>query len=139
MGRLGMVEKVLVFLTALGASLTVVALALFAVNGSGFAPDFLRGVAGSVLGMTTALVLTRSPRRGTRIAALLLLVSLIGFCALLISAVVSPVSAAEVRKGTDGTGFIPNFLGWMIGPSLLRLLGFNLLGPRGARAPPRRP
>ena len=139
MGRFGTVEKVLLFLTALGASLTVVALALFAVNGSGFVPDFLRGVAGSVLGMTTVLVLTRSPRRGRRTAALLLLVSLIGFCALLISAVVSPVSAAEAREGTGGTGFVTSFLGWMIGPSLLRLLGFNLLGPPGDRAPRRRP
>ena len=136
MGRLDTVEKVLLLLTALGALLTVVALALFAGNGSGFVPDFLRGVAGSVLGMTTVLMLTRSPRRGRRIAALLLLVSLIGFCALLISAVVSPVSAAGARGGREGTDFVTNFLGWMIGPSLLRLLGFNLLGPR---APRRRP
>ena len=74
-------HKVLVSLTVISASLTVVALALFVLSDSGFVPNQLRGVAGSVLGTTTVLILTRSPRRGRRIAALPLLASLTGPCA----------------------------------------------------------
>ena len=128
-------EKVLFFLTALGGLLTVVALALFALGGSGFVPDLLRGVAGSVLGMTTVLVLTRSPRKGRRIAALLLLASIVGFLVLLLVVIAS----ASAGQGQDGTSFIASFLGWTMGTSLGRLLGFNPLGPLGGRAPRRHP
>jgi hypothetical protein len=133
--RRGTSEKVLFVLTALGA-LLVVALALFALSGSRFVPDLLRGGIGSVLGMPTVWLLTRSPRRGRRIAALVLPASSLGTASSLVTQIVSP--PADTDDGRHGPGFVASFIGCALGASLWRLLDINPLGPRGDQAPRRR-
>ncbi len=136
MGRLDIWEKMLLVLTAIGAGLVVVALALFALTGSGFVPDLLRGTAGAMLGMLTVQLLTRSPRRGRRAAALLLLASAVGSLAFLLKEVVLMSATTEGERG--GIGFVISFLSWTAGASLARLLGVNPLGPRGSQTSRRR-
>ena len=136
MARYGKAEKLLYSLTAVGGLLVVAALALFALAGLGFVSDLFRGVAGSVLGMITVWLLTRSPQRGRRIAALLLLASVLGIVAFLVAQILLLPAAAE--NGRQGFGFVVAFLGWTMGGSLWRLLGLNPLGPRGDQAPRRR-
>ena len=136
MARYGKAEKVLYSLTAVGGLLVVVALALPALAGSGFGSDLLRGAAGGVFGMLTVWLLTRSPQRGRRIAAFLLLASVVGILAFVLTEVASPPPAIE--EGRNGTGFFTNFFGWTVGASLTRLVGLNPMGPRGDQASRRR-
>ena len=127
-------EKVLFTLTALGGLLTVAAVALFALAGSGFGSDLLRHAAGFALGLSAVMLLTRSPERGRRVAALLLLVSLIGTIML---ALVFVEPSANGRE-QDDPEFLTGLLVSAAIASIWRLLGVNPRGPRADQASRRR-
>ena len=135
MGRYGAVEKMLFPLTAVGGLLTVIALAFFALTGTGFGADLLRGAAGMVLGMMTVQLLTRSSRNGGRIAALLLLATVVGLLAFALTLV---SFSGAVEEATGGFRFVPSFLVSAAVASVLRLLGVNPMGPRGGQVSRRR-
>ena len=105
--RSGAGGKILVAMTVIGTVAIVVAIAFFSLTGSGFGADLLRGIAGSVLGMTTVLLLTRAPRSVRRIAALLLLISFVGSLAFLLLQIA--LLYAGVGEGNTGTGFVGAF------------------------------
>ena len=85
MERSGAGGKVLVALTVLGAVAIVVAIALFSLTGSRVGADLLLFTGGFVLGMVAVTLLTRSPRRGRLVAAVVLLVFLVGGLALVLA------------------------------------------------------
>lgn len=62
-------KEIPAFVTAVGAILNVFAIALFSLTGSGFGGAFLFGLAGLVVGMVLASLLTSFPRRGRLAAA----------------------------------------------------------------------
>ena len=134
--RSGAGGKILVAVTVLGAVAIVVAIAVFSLTGSGFGADLLRGITGSVLGMTTMLLSTRSPRSGRHIAALLLLITFVGSLAFLLLQIA--LLYAGVGEGNTGTRFVGAFLGFAMGASLARVMGINPMGTRGDQASRRR-
>ena len=78
MYRPGSADKILFALTVLGAVVIVAAIAFFSLTGSGVGADLLLFTGGFLLGMVAATVLTRSRRRGRLVAAVVLLVSIVG-------------------------------------------------------------
>lgn len=92
-------QKIPAYITAVGALLIVVAVAFFSFTGSGFGGDLLFKAAGLAAGMVLALLLTRSPRRGRIVAALLLALLAVGCLALVLAAPDSLVAFAENNRG----------------------------------------
>ncbi len=133
-------ERLLFLLSALGTVLTFAVVVLFAVTGSGLASDLLRSVAGAVLGVATVQLLTRSPRRGRRVAAVLLLASVAGILVFLLAQVASLYVSPSAAFGEGGgwVGFFLSLLSWAAGASLARLMGVHPLGPRGDQTSRRR-
>ncbi len=133
-------ERLLFLLSALGTALIVAVVVFFALTGSGLASDLLRSVAGAVLGVAAVQLLTRSPRRGRRVAAVLLLASVAGILVFVLAQIaslyVSP--AAAVDGGRGGVGFFLSLLSWAAGASLARLASVNPMGPCGDQASRRR-
>jgi hypothetical protein len=106
--RSGAGAKILVAMTVIGTVAIVVAITFFSLTGPGFGADPSRGIAGSVLDMTTVLLLTRSPRSGRRIAALVLLISFVGSLAFLLLQIACYTPAS--KKEALGPGSWAPFL-----------------------------
>ena len=134
--RSGAGGKILVVLTVIGTVAIVVAIALFSLTGSGVGADPLLSTGGFVLGMVAVTLLTRSPRRGRLVAAVVLLVFLVGGLALVLAR--PDWLVAFVAHEPGWARFVTNLVSSMAGISLLRLFGVNLLGPRGDQASRRR-
>jgi peptidoglycan/LPS O-acetylase OafA/YrhL len=134
--RPGSADKILFALTVLGAVVIVAAIAFFSLTGSGVGADLLLFTGGFLLGMVAATVLTRSRRRGRLVAAVVLLVSIVG-CFVLVLARPNWL-AAFVEHEPGWTRFTTSLVGAMAGAALLRVYGVNLLGPRGDQASRRR-
>jgi hypothetical protein len=134
--RPGSADKILFALTVLGAVVIVAAIAFFSLTGSGVGADLLLFTGGFLLGMVAATVLTRSRRRGRLVAAVVLLVSIVG-CFVLVLARPDWL-AAFVEHEPGWTRFTTSLVSAMAGAALLRVYGVNLLGPRGDQASRRR-
>ena len=136
MERSGAGGKILVALTVLGAVTIVVTIAVFSLTGSGFGADLLLSTGGFLLGMVAASVLTRSSRRERLVAAVVLLVSIVGCLALVLAR--ADWLAAFVEHESGWARFTTSLVSAMAGAALLRVFGVNLLGPRGDQASRRR-
>ena len=136
MERPGATEKVLPAATAFGAVLVVTAVIVFALTGSGFGADVLRFAGSFVLGMVLVGALTRSPRRGRLVAALVLLLSVGGFLLLILAR--PDWLLWSVRRDPGWAQFTSGLASSVVGSSLVRLFGFNPLGSRGVQASRRR-
>ncbi len=136
MERSGAAEKILFALTVLGAVVTVVAIAFFSLTGSGVGADLLLFTGGFLVGMVAATLLTRSQRRGRLVAAVVLLVIVVGCLALVLARPDWLVASVEHEPGW--MRFATSLVSSMAGISLLRLFGVNLLRPRGDQASRRR-
>ena len=136
MERSGAGGKILFVLTVLGTVAIVVAIALFSLTGSGVGADLLLSTGGFVLGMVAVTLLTRSPRRGRLVAAVVLLVIVV--CGLALVLARSDWLVAFVEHEPGWMRFATNLVSSMAGISLLRVFGVNLLGPRGDQASRRR-
>ena len=136
MYRPGSADKILFALTVLGAVVIVAAIAFFSLTGSGVGADQLLFTGGFLLGMVAATVLTRSRRRGRLVAAVVLLVSIVGCFVLVLARPDWLVASVEHEPGW--MRFATNLVSSMAGISLLRVFGVNLLGPRGDQASRRR-
>jgi hypothetical protein len=134
--RSGAAEKILFALTVLGAVVTVVAIAFFSLTGSGVGADLLLFTGGFLVGMVAATLLTRSQRRGRLVAAVVLLVIVVGCLALVLARPDWLVASVEHEPGW--MRFATSLVSSMAGISLLRLFGVNLLRPRGDQASRRR-
>jgi hypothetical protein len=134
--RSGAGGKVLVALTVPGAVAIVVAIALFSLTGSRVGADLLLSTGGFVLGMVAVTLLSRSPRRGRLVAAVVLLVIVVGGLALVLAR--PDWLVASVQHESGWMRFATNLVSSMAGISLLRVFGVNLLGPRGDQASRRR-
>ncbi len=136
MERSGAGGKVLVALTVLGAVVIVAAIAFFSLTGSGVGTDLLLFTGGFLVGMVAATLLTRSQRRGRLVAAVVLLVIVVGCLALVLARPDWLVASVEHEPGW--MRFATSLVSSMAGISLLRLFGVNLLRPRGDQASRRR-
>ncbi len=136
MEQSGAAEKILFALTVLGAVVTVVAIAFFSLTGSGVGADLLLFTGGFLVGMVAATLLTRSQRRGRLVAAVVLLVIVVGCLALVLARPDWLVASVEHEPGW--MRFATSLVSSMAGISLLRLFGVNLLRPRGDQASRRR-
>ena len=136
MERSGAGGKILVVLTVIGTVAIVVAIALFSLTGSRLGADLLLSTGGFVLGMVAVTLLTRSPRRGRLVAAVALLVIVVGCLALVLARPDWLVAFVEHEPGW--MRFATNLVGSMAGISLLLVFGVNLLGLRGDQASRRR-
>jgi drug/metabolite transporter (DMT)-like permease len=134
--RPGSADKILFALTVLGAVVIVAAIAFFSLTGSGVGADLLLFTGGFLLGMVAATVLTRSRRRGRLVAAVVLLVIVVGCLALVLARPDWLVASVEHEPGW--MRFATSLVSSMAGISLLRVFGVNLLEPRGDQASRRR-
>ncbi len=120
----------------IGTLAIVVAIALFSLTGSGVGADLLLFTGGFLVGMVAATLLTRSQRRGRLVAAVVLLVIVVGCLALVLARPDWLVASVEHEPGW--MRFATSLVSSMAGISLLRLFGVNLLRPRGDQASRRR-
>jgi hypothetical protein len=116
-------------MTVIGTLAIVVAIAFFSLTGSGLGTDLLLSTGGFELSMLVVGLLTKSPRYGALLAALVL-VALIAGCLVLV--LTRPVwLIASIGKGTGRVRFVSGLVASLAGASLARLL--SLLNVPGSR------